>query len=170
MMQSNIRKPIDLDRVHEAVLAPLGLVEDEARRNDLERFLDAARVFQERAVFDLLSDVTSAANESGATSRLLLEYEAGRLYLTVLDQEAEAEPIPGQDGALEKVTVRLPTALKQSLDQASAAEGISLNSWCLHALWRTATRHARRRGGSEATPGHNGPRERGRRRRSREVD
>src|SRR5437762_1872597 len=98
------------DPVFEALVSPLGLVDDEARRQALERYVEAARRPLERAVFDLLAELTAAVDERvAARYRVRLTYRAGAFDLEV-DEQPAAEPAPateaewtGADGEMEKV-------------------------------------------------------------------
>ena len=52
------------------------------------------------------------------------------------DAPVETEPLPGDDTSA-RITLRLPEALKTSIETASAAEGVSVNAWVVRALARS---------------------------------
>ena len=61
---------INIDEVFDSLKQPLALIEDSQRRDEMQRFIETARVHQERAVFDLISDIVARVNEaSGETTR-----------------------------------------------------------------------------------------------------
>lgn len=142
------QKEIDLKSVFAALEGPLGLIDSPERRADMQRFVEAARIHLERAIFDVLSDVTTAVNEAGTGARARLEYQAGKLYLVVEpapEPEAgpEAEPLFSVEGDVEKVTIRLPSELKDLISQAANLRGMSINTWYVRELARTISRQVR---------------------------
>ncbi len=142
------QKEINLGGVFEALERPLGLVDNPDRRADMQRFVEAARVHLERAIFDVLSEVTTSVNDAGTGANARLEYQGGRLFLVV---EPAAEPENGPEserlftveGDVEKVTIRLPAELKDLISQAANLRGVSLNSWYVRELARTISRQVR---------------------------
>jgi predicted HicB family RNase H-like nuclease len=152
MIQAISHQPLSLDEVFEALKRPLALVPDPERREEIQRFLDAARVHQERAIFDLLSDVVARINESAGDVKVRLDYQARQFYLVVestAPQEESSDPMLRMDGDLEKVTIRLPKALKEHIDRLAGERGHSLNSWYVRALAHEM-QHQMRRGASDA--------------------
>jgi predicted HicB family RNase H-like nuclease len=146
--QNRQQREIDLASVFEALERPLGLVDNPDRRADMQRFVEASRIHLERAVFDVLSNVTAAVNEAGTGARVHLEYLLGKLYLVV---ESAAEPENGPEaerlfsieGDVEKVTIRLPGELKELISQAANMRGVSVNTWYVRELARTISRQVR---------------------------
>jgi len=159
---------IQTDEVFEALQRPLALIDDPQRREDMQRFIDAARIHQERAVFDLISDIVARVNEASGDTRVRLEYQARQFHLTVdASQPAEdtGDPLMRMDGDLDKVTIRLPRALKDLIDRVAADRGVSLNSWYVRTLARGVahqTRGSRADWPREAVAGGRGRRGRGR--------
>lgn len=142
------QKEIDLGAVFEALEKPLVLIDNQDRRADMQRYVEAARIHLERAIFDVLSEVTTAVNDAGAGARARLEYQAGKLYLTVEpagEPEAgpDAEPVFRVEGDVEKVTIRLPAELKGLISQAANLRGMSVNNWYVRELARTISRQVR---------------------------
>jgi len=142
------QREIELKSVFEALERPLGLIDNAERRADMQRYVEAARIHLERAIFDVLSDVTSAVNDAGAGARARLEYQGGKLFLVVeAVQEAEsgpeAEPLFSVEGDVEKVTIRLPGELKELISQAANLRGMSVNTWYVRELARTISRQVR---------------------------
>jgi hypothetical protein len=140
MTQSHIRQPLDMQPVFRALVTPLGLIDSPERRQDIERYFDAARVHLERAIFDLLDTTLRAVNEVSPDTNFSLQYDAGTPVL-VADAKAsddssepDAEPTFSMDGDLEKVTIRLPKELKHLVDNAATMSGRSANSWYIRNL------------------------------------
>lgn len=61
---------------------------------------------------------------------------------------APAEPpaVQADDGLTARITLRLPDNLKRELEAAAAREGVSLNTWLVRALSRSAAPPPRRTG------------------------
>ncbi len=131
------RTRIDLAPVFAALDQPIGLIADPERAAEARRFAEAARVHQERAVFDLLAEVVSSIDEMAPSLRVRLEYEAGALHLALEPAaEPDDETAAAVEGDLERVTIRVPANLKVAADAAAAARGISLNKWYNRIIWR----------------------------------
>lgn len=134
---------IRTDSVLDALQRPLDLVEDPDRRQAFARYVEAARIPLERAIFDLLSAAVDAINAEVQTHyRVRLLYTTGALELEVQPQEeprAEAEGGAWSlaEGEVEKVTIRIPAELKEMVVQAAGRAGTSLNSWFVRSLART---------------------------------
>ncbi len=130
------------DSVFEALRRPLDLVEDPSRRQAFERYVEAARIPIERAIFDLLSILVDSVNEKIADAyQVRLNYRPGGLEVDV--QPVAAKPGGEErswfttEGEVEKVTIRIPAELKELIVQASSQAGTSLNSWFIRTLART---------------------------------
>src|SRR4051812_41662347 len=157
MTQAQSQHTINIDEVFESLKGPLALMEDSQRRDQMQRFLDTARVYQERAVVDLISDVVAKVNEASGETRVRLEYQAREFRLSVETNTPEPEtgdPMTRMDGDVEKVTIRLPKQLKDLIDQAVSDRGTSLNSWYVRPLARGAAHEMRHRRPEGA---HRGP-------------
>lgn len=161
---------ISTDAIFDALRQPLALVEDDARRQAIERYVEAARIPLERAVFDLLS---AAVDEINAVIKeryeARLTYRPGGLSL-------EVRPAPGAaagepeiawslgEGEVEKITIRIPAELKDLVAQAATRAGTSLNSWFVRTLaqaLRDAERHAAPQPPPPPHPPHSGHGQRG---------
>jgi predicted HicB family RNase H-like nuclease len=162
------QRELNLNSVFEALERPLGLIDNPDRRADMQRYVEAARTHLERAIFDVLSDMATAVNEAGAGARARLEYQGGKLYL-VVEGAPEEEPAPDAErlfsveGDVEKVTIRLPSELKDLISQAANLKGVSVNNWYVRELARTISRDVRdqmreevRRGRREERHGRSG--------------
>jgi hypothetical protein len=129
-----------IDPVFDALRRPLPLVADPQQRQAIEQYVEAARFPLERAVFDLLSGLASAVEEQvGDRYRLRLSYRAGALDLEVEAREPEAHAaVPeiewSSDGEMDKVTIRIPSELKDLATQAAARAGISVNTWFIRVM------------------------------------
>jgi hypothetical protein len=61
-------------------------------------------------------------------------------------ERPEAPAVPADDGLTARITLRLPESLKRELEAAAAREGVSLNTWLVRALSRSAAPQPHRPG------------------------
>jgi hypothetical protein len=145
-MTSQRRTQIDLSSLLAGLEQPLGLIDNEQRRNDLQAYVGAARPHVERAAFDVLSGVVAAFNDAAQEQRARLEYSGGGLFLVVDATGSDHEPEAGQafsEGDQERVTLRLPKELKDLIDSLASRGGMSANNWYVRELSRVIGRHMR---------------------------
>jgi len=119
-----------------ADLAALGELGDEATANTARRLATAMQAPLTARLLDVLSQV---AGELGATlpgRRVEVRLVAGDVHLSVEAAPAEPQPEeePGGDEAGARITLRLPAQLKTRVEEASAHEGLSVNSYIVRAL------------------------------------
>jgi hypothetical protein len=67
-------------------------------------------------------------------------------FVYVRDEAVEAEPAV-DDALTARITLRLPDALKQRVEEAAARDGLSVNTWIVQALGRIAAGATRRSSG-----------------------
>jgi hypothetical protein len=130
---------IGLDGIVEALRGPLGLVEDAERRQAVERYVEAARVPVERAVADLMLAVTTVVGDAVAEHyRVRLVYGPDGLDADVEPREPDQGSAAAADadwsaGSTDKITIRIPSELKEEVTRAAHAAGVSVNTWLLRA-------------------------------------
>jgi hypothetical protein len=74
--------------------------------------------------------------------------------LVFVREEAE-EPPPSPDEQLSaRITLRLPDALKQRIEDSASREGLSVNTWIVQALARVATGATPRRSSGRRLSGY----------------
>jgi HicB family len=92
------------------------------------------------AVIDALSamaaEVTAALD--GALVDIRVRGRDPEVVVVPAPHATEEQPAPedpdADDGALSRISLRLPDALKARAEQAAAAEGLSLNAWLVRAV------------------------------------
>jgi hypothetical protein len=62
----------------------------------------------------------------------------------VEEQAREPEPQAADEGATARITLRLGDSLKDQVETAAAAAGVSVNTWIIRTLGRAVTQPARR--------------------------
>ena len=129
------------DSIFEALKGPLGVIDNPERRSQIEAYIEAARLSLERAVFDLLSHFAEAVNgEVSAHYEVALSYRPGVLNLDVRRREpagSSEEAWSLSEGEIEKITLRIPSELKELATEAAIRAGLSANSWFVRVLARS---------------------------------
>jgi predicted DNA binding CopG/RHH family protein len=65
--------------------------------------------------------------------------------LVFIEEETrQAEPQAAEEGATARITLRLADSLKDQVEAAAAAAGVSVNTWIIRTLARAVTQPARR--------------------------
>ncbi|MEX1255762.1 MAG: toxin-antitoxin system HicB family antitoxin [Dehalococcoidia bacterium] len=151
------------DSIFEALKTPLGVIDNPQRREQIEAYIDTARVQLERSVFDLLSRFGEEVNgQVSAHYQVGLNYRPGALDLEVKQTEAGEAPEQSwsmAEGDVEKITLRIPAELKDLATEAASKAGLSVNSWFVRVLAR-AVRSAEEPPPSDTPDGEGGLRRR----------
>jgi hypothetical protein len=145
-MKQAKRIPVDVESITDALKAALPLIENAERRADIERYLTSTQLLMERGIHNLLAGVIQQTNEAGGPL-LRIEHDGSMLSIVVEPARASSsEPEPDAsfaanvEGDFEKVTIRLPSELKDLIGQAAQLRGLSQNSWYLRELARAIAR------------------------------
>ena len=118
----------------ESDLAAVAAVGDEQTAAAAERLLHAIRGSAGLRLLDALGEAALEISEqlpSGHVEVRLSGQDPAFVY--VGEEEALPEPA-AEDGLTSRITLRLPEALKASVEVAAAREGVSVNSWLVRAL------------------------------------
>lgn len=122
-----------------ATAAPGGA--DVARAADLlSSSLDASvRLSLMEALADAAAEITTKL--SAASVEVRLRGREADLVVTEVAPAAPPAPPPAaaDGGDVARITLRLPESLKQAVERAAEAEGISVNSWLVRAVAAAAT-------------------------------
>lgn len=126
-------------------MASLG---DEAVANAAQRLSQTLRASAGLRLLDLLGEAAleiSAQLPSGHVEVRLAGQEPSLVYV---EEEPSAAPTAGgaEDGMSSRITLRLSESLKATIEIAATREGVSVNSWIIRALARSASAPARRVG------------------------
>ena len=122
----------------DAVQSDLGAVAEAAGPEQADAARRIAAALGSSLRLHLLEAITEAAHEVSAqlpAGRVEVRLEAGDPVLSFLE-EAPAPPAFAAEDTSARITLRLPEALKASVEAAAAREGVSVNSWLVQALAR----------------------------------
>jgi predicted HicB family RNase H-like nuclease len=133
---------LDFQPVFEALEKPLALVSDEERRAQYQLLLESSRLYQEKAVLNLVSSVVTAMSEAGGV-RGSIEVQGDGYVLNIERETAEPEPVFDASDEVERVTLRLPRKLKEAIDKMAERSGHSTNTWYVHTLSRSLAHQLR---------------------------
>jgi len=102
----------------------------------------------------LLEAATEAAAEITSQlpqGRVEVRLESGEpVFVFVDDAPPTPAPVPEEEEAGARISLRLPESLKARIDQSAAHEGVSVNTWVTRTVAR-ALEHRPRRGGNRLT-------------------
>ncbi len=88
-------------------------------------------------LIEMLADATAEITTKldGPTVEVRLRGREAELVVTGAEPEAAPQPVPYPEtgGDLSRLTLRLPESLKEAIEKAANAEGISVNAWLVRA-------------------------------------
>ena len=130
-----------VDRLQEDLEAIAG-VGDDTVAEAARRLTAAIRASAGLRLLDALSEAAlelSAELPSGHVEVRLSGQDPSFVYVEEPDDAAAPAPAAGDDALSARLTLRLPEALKASIDAAAAQEGVSVNTWVVRALTRAVS-------------------------------
>ena len=131
-----------------ADLESMAALGDEAVADAARRLSQTLRASAGLRLLDLLGEAAlevSGQLPSGHVEVRLAGQEPSLVYV----EEEQSAPSPGataEDASSARITLRLSEALKTSVEAAAAREGVSVNTWIVRALSRSASAPVRRVG------------------------
>jgi len=98
----------------------------------------SARLCLLEALSDAAAEITTKLNYGSVEVRLRgreAQFVVTEAQPEPAQQPAAAQPAPdAESGDIARITLRLPEALKEAVERAAAAEGISVNAWLVRAI------------------------------------
>ena len=125
----------------QADLEEIAAVGDDAAAQAARRLSQAIRASAGMRLLDTLGDLAleiSAQLPAGHVEVRLTGQDPQLVYVEE-EQPAAAMPAVAEDATAARITLRLPEALKGSVEAAAAREGVSVNTWIVRAISRTST-------------------------------
>ena len=130
----------------ESDLAAVAAVGDDETAAAANRLIQAIRGSAGLRLLDALGQAALEVSEqlpSGHIEVRLSGQDPALVYVGETEPEPESAP---DDGLTARITLRLPEALKASVEAAAARDGISVNSWLVRALSRSTAPRVQRSG------------------------
>jgi hypothetical protein len=123
-------------------LMAVARIEEPAARERAVRILDGLVPARLTAFVAEVAEEVSRVLPAG---RVEMRLSGDDLEAVYVDEEVVPSPHEGDDSSA-RITLRLSTALKEAVDEAAAAEGVSVNAYVVGALLNATHRHGRGRG------------------------
>jgi hypothetical protein len=128
-------------------LARIAAVGDESTARAAELLAMALESSLSRRLLEALGEAALELNTQLEDGRVEVRFAGSDPEFVFVPEEA-AEPQASPDEALTaRITLRLPDALKQRVEEAAAREGLSVNTWIIQALGRISSGAPRRSSG-----------------------
>jgi predicted DNA binding CopG/RHH family protein len=131
-----------------ADLESMAALGDEAVADAARRLSQTLRASAGLRLLDLLGEAAlevSGQLPSGHVEVRLAGQEPSLVYVED-EQSTQPAAATAEDGSSARITLRLPEALKASVEAAAAREGVSVNTWIVRALGRSSSASVRRVG------------------------
>lgn len=137
---------IHVDAIRRDLVATASALGDESLADALRRLVDASEPALRLRLQDVLSEAALSLNGQLLSGHVEVRLAGRDPELVYVDEPVapEAPPAPGDDLSA-RITLRLPEALKGSLEAAAAREGVSANAWIVRALARALEPRGSRR-------------------------
>jgi hypothetical protein len=120
-------------------LARVAAVGDESTARAAELLAMALESALGRRLLEALGEAALELTNQLEHGRVEVRFAGADPEFVYVPEEA-AEPEPGPDEALTaRITLRLPDALKQRVEDAATREGVSVNTWIVQALGRVSS-------------------------------
>lgn len=135
----------------EALLADLqaaGSLGDENVARAAERLSEAIKGSARLRLLDLLSEATLEVSDQLPSGHVEIRLAGQEPSLVYVEERETAEPAAADDGMTARITLRLPESLKVAIEVAATKEGLSVNTWLVRELKRSAHRSAHKSFGS----------------------
>ena len=137
---------IHVEAIGRDLAATASALGDESLADALRRLVDASEPALRLRLLDVLSDAAVSLNGQLVSGHVEVRLAGRDPELVFVDDPLleEEPPSPGDDLSA-RITLRLPEALKGSLEAAAAREGVSANAWIVRALARALEPRATRK-------------------------
>jgi hypothetical protein len=122
----------------QADLAAIAAGGDDATSAAAERLTRAVRASAGLRLLDVLSEVALELGAQLPSGHVEVRLAGQDPTLTYVEEAGEAPPA-GEDATTARITLRLPEALKATVEAAAAREGVSVNTWLIRALSRAVS-------------------------------
>jgi hypothetical protein len=133
---------VQLQRFVDALKADLTAVAelgDETTADAAGRLVVTLQASVGLRLLDALSEAVLELNEKLPSGHVEVRLAGPDPELVYVSDEPEAPVGGGDEAYTARITLRLPEALKASVEVAASREGVSVNTWIVRALSRTST-------------------------------
>jgi hypothetical protein len=131
-----LQRFIDALKADLSAVAELG---DEATANAAGQLVITLQGSLGMRLLDALSEAALELNDKLPFGHVEVRLTGQDPELVFVGEETEAAPVAGAEDFTARISLRLPEALKTSVEAAAAREGVSVNTWIVRALSRSAS-------------------------------
>jgi hypothetical protein len=132
-------------------LARIAAVGDESTARAAELVAMALESSLSRRLLEVLGEAALELNAQLDDGRVEVRFAGSDPEFVFVRDEAEESPSSPDEALTARITLRLPDALKQRVEDAASREGVSVNTWLVQALGRIASGAPRRSTGRRLT-------------------
>jgi hypothetical protein len=132
-------------------LARVAAVGDESTARAAELLALALESSLGRRLLEALGEAALELSAQLDDARVEVRFAGSDPELVYVREEAEEPQTTADEGSSARITLRLSDALKQRVEDAAARDGVSVNTWIVQALARSAGGAARRSSGRRLT-------------------
>jgi hypothetical protein len=97
-------------------------------------------------LLDVITEVAHELSGQLPSGRVEVRLAGGEPTLVFVEEAPEPTPSVGEDAFTARITLRLPEALKSSVEALAAREGMSVNAWIVQAIARNTSPRSPRSG------------------------
>jgi hypothetical protein len=131
-----LQRFIDALRADLNAVAELG---DEATAEAAGRLTLTLQASVGLRLLDALSEAAHELNDKLPSGHVEVRLTGQDPELVYVGDQPEAQAGPADEAFTARITLRLPEALKTSVEEAAAREGVSVNTWIVRALSRSGS-------------------------------
>lgn len=131
-----LQRFVDALKADLTAVAELG---DETTADAAGRLVVTLRASIGLRLLDALSEAVLELNEKLPAGHVEVRLAGPDPELVYVSDEPEAPAGAADEAYTARITLRLPEALKASVELAASREGVSVNTWIVRALSRTST-------------------------------
>ena len=131
-----LQRFIDALKADLTAVAELG---DDATAEAAGRLIVTLQASVGLRLLDALSEAALELNEKLPSGHVEVRLAGQDPELVYVTDEPEAPAAAGDEAYTARISLRLPEALKSTVEEAAAREGVSVNTWIVRALSRSGT-------------------------------
>ena len=124
-------------------LARIAAVGDESTARAGELLAGALESALGRRLLEAIGEAALELSNQLEEGRVEVRFAGGDPELVLVRDEETAAVEPADEAFTARITLRLPDSLKARLEAAASREGVSVNTWLVHALARAPLSESR---------------------------
>ena len=135
-------------------LARVAAVGDESTARAAELLAMALEAALGRRLLEALGEAALELSPQLDGGRVEVRFAGADPEFVFVREEADEPEPAGDDPLSARITLRLPDALKQRIEEAASREGVSVNTWIVQSLVRNASGASNRRSSGRRLTGY----------------